>query len=176
MSSHKLDVDDAAESLERWARQIAARKVDVVDVVDYDEVLAVLTKVQEPPEPTTPAGWIVAGHAYDDAALPAPFDAIGAESNNIGASVWVHLGSGAMIAAIPTGLWRSAHEQFKFYYAPPRAAAPIPLDGWNGAQFTWDGTDSEAPSARHRDAIKFFNSVVGGSDTTYATKSGPGAQ
>lgn len=176
MSRYTFDVADAdSDVLERWARQIASGKIDAVEVVDYDEVLAVLSKVQ-PPNSTTPAGWIVAGHAYDDDTLPAPFDSVGAQSNNVGASVWIHLSSGAMVAAIPDGPWNRPNQQFKFYYAPPRAAAPIQLDGWNGAQRAWNGRESCAPDIHHKHAIEFFNSVVGGTNTTYATASGPGVQ
>ncbi|SIN50904.1 Uncharacterised protein [Mycobacteroides abscessus subsp. abscessus] len=71
-----------------------------------------------------PAGWAVLDHSYDDADLPAPFNTIGFDSNNIGASVWVYLPTGAMVAAIPTGLWKE-RAQFAFYYAAPNGLSVI---------------------------------------------------
>src|SRR5262245_22906407 len=109
MSRYQVDVEDA-DALEHWVRQISSGKVDAVDVLDDDEVVAVLSKPQAQ-DSTTPVGWIVAGHAFDDDELPAPFDSLGTNSNNVGASVWVELSSGAMIAAVPTGLWK---EQAQF--------------------------------------------------------------
>lgn len=174
MSEHQFDVADT-DAFQRWVREISTDGVNAVHVVDDDEVLAVLSKPQSPAS-TTPAGWIVAGHVHTDDQLPAPFDSIGAQSNNLGASLWVQLTTGAMIAAIPTGTWYMTGSQYKFYYAAPNACSPVLLVGWNEAQGLWDGQDADAPHARHRQAIEYFNSVVGGTNTTYAATSGPGVQ
>ncbi|CPS24961.1 Uncharacterised protein [Mycobacteroides abscessus subsp. abscessus] len=108
-----------------------------------------------------PAGWAVLDHSYDDADLPAPFNAIGFDSNNIGASVWVYLPTGAMVAAIPTGLWKE-RAQFAFYYAAPHAKTAVPLQEWSDAQREWDGTDPNHYDQRHDDAIAYFNAMAGG--------------
>lgn len=108
-----------------------------------------------------PAGWAVLSHSYDDADLPKPFNALGFDSNNIGASVWVYLSTGAMVAAIPTGLWKE-RAQFAFYYAAPDAEVAVPLQEWSDAQHEWDGTDPNHYDHRHDAAVAYFNAMAGG--------------
>ncbi|GAB4950117.1 MULTISPECIES: hypothetical protein [Mycobacterium avium complex (MAC)] len=154
MRSYEVDVYDAHE-LEQWIGQLSSGRTDQVIIRDSDAVVAVLRK----PDPDTPAGWILAGHFYDDKELPPPFDSVGCDSNNVGACVWIHLISGAMVAAIPTGRWND-QAGFAFYYAGPNGTSAIPLSGWTGDQRQWDGTDPNAFD-RHRDqAIAYFNSRV----------------
>lgn len=49
----------------------------------------------------TPTGWLVSSHSFDDDELPIPFDSVGTDSNDVGAAVWIHLTSRAMIAVEP---------------------------------------------------------------------------
>ena len=114
-----------------------------------------------------PAGWAVLSHSYDDADLPAPFNAIGTQSNNIGASVWVYLSTGAMVAAIPTGMWKE-RAQFDFFYAAPGAKAALRMTGWSNDQRQWDGSDPNHYSERHDEAIAYFIAMVGTTDATCA--------
>lgn len=158
MSRYGFDVDDAHE-LGHWVEQIASGTTNVVDIRDGEEVVAVLCKPQA--EPALPAGWVAAGHSYHDDELPAPFNAIGFKSNNIGASVWIQLTSGAMVAAMPTGLWKE-RAQFAFYFAPPNATSAILLKGWSADQEQWNGSDANDCRIRHRRAVVYFNSVIGG--------------
>lgn len=137
--------------------RIQSGKADVVEIRHGDELVAELRKPRAVP-PGPPVGWIVAGHDYGDKELPKPFDSIDFYSNNIGASVWIHVSSGAMIAAIPTGEW-SVPAQFKFYYAPPGGASAIPLEGWNADQELW--TEDCGYTTRHDEAIAYFNATVG---------------
>lgn len=116
---------------------------------------------------TSPAEWIAAGHAHDDDQLPAPFDAVRSDSNNVGASVWIHVATGAMIAAIPTGRWKEP-AQFAFYYAAPAAQTAMPLIGWTSSQLQWDGSDPNAYTRHHDMAIAYFNSRLGGYDDSEA--------
>ncbi|SKU75245.1 Uncharacterised protein [Mycobacteroides abscessus subsp. bolletii] len=107
----------------------------------------------------TPAGWAVVSHSFDDDEVPEPFKSIGLQSNNIGASVWVQLSSGAMVAALPTGLWKE-RANFAFYYAAPGAKLAIPLVGWTDQQHEWDGSDPDAYNRHHDFAIEYFNASV----------------
>lgn len=157
MSGYEFDVDDAHE-LDHWVHQITSGTTESVAIRDGEEVVAVLRKPESAPEP--PADWVVAGHSFNDDELPAPFDSIGCKSNNIGASVWVHLASGAMIAAVPTGPWKE-RAQFAFYYARPNATSAIRLKGWSNGQEMWDGSDADDYRTLHKQAIAYFNSAVG---------------
>lgn len=158
MSGYGFDLGDAHE-LGHWVEQIASGTVDVVGIRDGEEVVAMLCRPQSEPKP--PAGWIAAGHSYGDEELPEPFNAIGFKSNNIGASVWIELTSGAMVAALPTGVWKE-RAQFAFYFAPANATSAIWLKGWSADQESWDGSDPKDFRIRHRRAISYFNAVIGG--------------
>lgn len=61
MRSYEVDVYDAHE-LEQWIGELSSGRTDQVIIRDSDAVVAVLRK----PDPDTPAGWILAGHFYDD--------------------------------------------------------------------------------------------------------------
>lgn len=154
MSSYEVDVYDAHE-LEQWIGQLSRGATDEVTIRDGDAVVAVLRK----PDLDTPAGWIVAGHVYGHKELPPPFDSIGLDSNNVGASVWIHLVSGSMIAAIPTGPWDD-QARFAFYYAGPNATSAIPLRDWTADQRQWDGTAADTCDRRRAQAIAYFNSAM----------------
>lgn len=106
----------------------------------------------------TPAGWLVASHSFDDDELPIPFDSVRTDSNNVGAAVWIHLASGAMIAAIPPGPWRRPG-RFAFYYTGPLGVSVIPLKEWTDAQQRWDGTEPNTIPFREA-AIDFFNRTL----------------
>ncbi|ETA92395.1 hypothetical protein O982_23780 [Mycobacterium avium 10-5581] len=151
MSSCEVDVYDAHE-LDQWIGQLSSGATDEVTICDGDAAVAVLRK----PDLDTPAGWIVAGHSYGDKELPAPFDSIGWDSNNVGGSVWIHLVSGSMVAAVPTGRWDD-QARFAFYYAGPHATSAIPLSDWTADQWQWDGTDAAACDRRRAQAIAYFN-------------------
>lgn len=105
-----------------------------------------------------PAGWIAAGHSFRDDELPAPFDALNFSSNNIGASVWVHIASGAMIAAVPTGRWKD-RAGFAFYYASPSGTSPISLEGWTSEQELWCGSTPDH-QAHHDRAVEYFTAMI----------------
>lgn len=107
----------------------------------------------------TPDGWIVAGHTYNDSELPAPFDSIGHKSSNIGASVWIHVASGAMVAALPTGRWDEP-AQFAFYFAWRNATSAFRMKGWCDDQAPWSGSHSDDYSPYHERAIAYFNSTI----------------
>lgn len=155
MSENKFDYRDSGE-LEHWVRQVYSGSAPVVEIVDDDIVVA---EIRAPRTALpTPSGWLAAGHTYNDDELPAPFNILGFNSRNIGASVWIHLASGAKIAAVPTGPW-DARAQFSFYYADRDAQTPILLEGWTSPQQQWDGSQNEY-GARHRDAIGFFNAAL----------------
>lgn len=99
-------------------------------------------------------------HFFDDADLPEPFSALGLVSNNIGASVWVYLSTGAMVAAIPTGLWKE-RAQFDFFYAAPSAKIALRMREWSDDQEQWDGSDPNHYGERHDAAIAYFNAMAG---------------
>lgn len=108
-----------------------------------------------------PAGWAVLDHDYGDADLPEPFNSIGFHSNNIGASVWVYLSTGAMVAAVPTGLWKE-RGQFDFFYAAPGAKVALRMRDWSDEQNRWDGSDPNHYDQHHDAAIAYFNAKVRG--------------
>lgn len=116
--------------------------------------------------PTAVASWIVAGYHYHDDELPPPFNSVETKSDNIGAIVWIHFSSGAMVAAIPTGRWKD-RALFAFYYAGPNAAIPIPLQAWTSAQTYWDGSNSGDFVAHHRAAVEYFNSAMNQTSTPH---------
>lgn len=157
MNTSAFDYRNNSE-LEHWVRQVYAGTTDVVAIRDADTVVAEIRA----PRTTlpTPPGWLAAGHTYNDDELPAPFDTLRFNSRNIGASVWIHLASGAKIAAVPTGPW-DEKAGFAFYYADRDAQVPLPLPGWTNAQREWDGSESQYTSC-HREAIGFFNSALSG--------------
>jgi len=108
-----------------------------------------------------PAGWAVLDHSCDDRDLPAPFSALGVKSNNVGASVWVYLSTGAMVAAIPTGPWKEP-AQFDFFYSAPGAAAALRMAQWCRRQEQWDGSSITHCNRLHEAAVAYFNAAVGG--------------
>lgn len=150
---HQVDLYDAHQ-LPQWVDQLRSGQAESVSIVDDDVVVAVLR--QPPTEPTTPPGWIVAGHSFDDKEVPPPFNLVDFDSNNIGASIWIHMSSGAMIAALPNGKWNQHGAQFRFFYAAPNATTAIPLADWSGDQEPWDRGD-RGPLFRHAQAITYFN-------------------
>lgn len=116
---------------------------------------------QEINEQAPPSGWAVVDLYFDDHELPEPFKSLGFETNNVGASVWVYLTTGAMVAAIPTGGWNK-EARFAFYYAAPNSAVALPLEQWTEAQKHWDGSDPNHFTPLHDSAIEYFNAVAGG--------------
>ncbi|WP_255802057.1 hypothetical protein [Mycobacteroides abscessus] len=111
-------------------------------------------------EVAPPRGWAVLEHYFNDDELPEPFKSLGFDTNNVGASVWVYLTTGAMVAAIPTGGWRQ-RARFAFYYAAPNSTVAFPLEQWTEAQKYWDGSDSDQYRPLHDAAIEYFNRVAG---------------
>ena len=85
-ADHQVDLYDAHQ-LPQWVDQLRSGQAESVSIVDDDVVVAVLR--QPPTEPTTPPGWIVASHAFDDSDVPPPFNLEVSKSNNVGASVWI---------------------------------------------------------------------------------------
>ncbi|MBN7329473.1 Uncharacterised protein [Mycobacteroides abscessus subsp. abscessus] len=108
-----------------------------------------------------PAGWAVLDHSCDDRDLPAPFSGLGLKSNNVGASVWVYLSTGAMVAAIPTGPWKES-AQFDFFYAAPGASVALRMAQWCRRQEQWDGSSVVHCNRLHEAAVAYFNEAVGG--------------
>lgn len=152
-ADHLVDLYDAHQ-LPQWVDQLRSGQAESVSIVDDDVVVAVLR--QPPTEPTTPPGWIVASHAFDDSDVPPPFNREVSKSNNVGASVWIHVQSGAMIAALPSGTWDQTAAKFRFFYATPNASTAIPLTGWSEDQESWDNED-RGFLFRHAQAITYFN-------------------
>lgn len=150
-NAHQVELYDAHQ-LPEWVDQLRSGQTESVSIVDDDVVVAVLHR--PPTEPTTPEGWIVAGHNLDDEDVPPPFDHRVRPSNNIGASLWIHIASGAMIAALPSGNW-SEYARFSFFYAAPNATAAVPMTSWTKDQECWN---SERPyELFHTAAIAYFN-------------------
>lgn len=106
-----------------------------------------------------PAGWVVASHDFQDKGLPAPFDQIKVSSRNLGASVWIHIASGAMIAAVPTGPWNE-RAKYAFYYAAPSGVTAIELKGWSVDQPEWDTSSVNVCITCHDQAKEYFNSKL----------------
>lgn len=106
-----------------------------------------------------PAGWVVASHDYQDSDFPAPFDQIQVNSRNLGASVWIHITSGAMIAAVPTGAWNE-HANYAFYYAAPNGTRAIALKDWTSDQPAWDASSVNVCISCHDQAKEYFNSKL----------------
>lgn len=152
-NTQQVDLYDAHQ-LPEWVDQLRSGPTESVSIADGGVVVAVLR--QPPTEPTTPPGWIVASHAFDDSDVPPPFNLVVIDSNNIGTSVWIHLQSGAMIAALPTGKWDQKNAQFRFFYAAPNATTAIPLIDWSADQEPWD-TEGRGFLIRHAEAITYFN-------------------
>lgn len=108
-----------------------------------------------------PAGWAVMYYRGNDDALPEPFKALGFASNNLGAAVWLNLGTGAMVAAIPTGTW-SQPAKFAFYHAAPGAAQALPLAAWTDEQEPWDGSTPNQCDQLYDKAVAYFDVTVTG--------------
>ncbi|MEN4464839.1 hypothetical protein VXE65_22745 [Mycolicibacterium conceptionense] len=106
-----------------------------------------------------PSGWTVMHHRCNDYDLPEQFRALGFHSNNIGAEVWLNLATGAMVAAIPTGLWKE-RARFAFYYTAPGATHAIPLAAWTKEQDEWDGSSVIQCDELHQSAVQYFNKLV----------------
>ncbi|WP_267326137.1 hypothetical protein [Mycolicibacterium mucogenicum] len=151
-NTRQVDLYDAHQ-LPQWVDQLRSGQTESVSIVDDDVVVAVLR--QPPTEPTTPPGWIVAGNSFDDKKVPPPFKIVGSDSNNLGAMLWIHLQSGAMIAALPSGKWNEPHAQFRFFYAASVAAVAIELIAWSANQERWG--DAGEVDARRAEAIAYFN-------------------
>ncbi|SIM07008.1 Uncharacterised protein [Mycobacteroides abscessus subsp. abscessus] len=117
----------------------------------------VMVNTNEP----VPAGWAVLDHSCNDRDLPAPFDALDLKSNNVGASVWVYLSTGAMVAAIPTGPWKE-QAQFDFFYAAPGAAVALRMAEWSKRQEQWDGSSVVHCNRLHEAAVTYFNAAISG--------------
>ncbi|MDQ1247901.1 MAG: hypothetical protein QG597_2273 [Actinomycetota bacterium] len=107
---------------------------------------------------STPTGWIVAGHHYDDREVPEPFRQLQPSTNNVGASMWIHLTSGARIAALPTGPWHGGY--YAFYYTAPHSDTPVLLKEWTASQRRWDGDETQYFTC-FEEACDYFNSAVG---------------
>ncbi|MEN4464437.1 hypothetical protein LT337_32360 (plasmid) [Mycolicibacterium fortuitum] len=105
-----------------------------------------------------PRGWAVLDHHYNDRDLPEPFRSLGFDSNNLGASVWLNLGTGAMVGAIPTGLWKQ-RAKYAFYHVAPNAGQAIPMPAWTYEQPQWDGSNVNECVRLHDAAIEYFNKL-----------------
>ncbi len=105
--------------------------------------------------------WVLAAKAFKDDELPSPFDSVAPASNNLGVLLWVHLPSGAMIAAVPTGPWNQ-RGWFHLYYAAPRASRPLSLQLWSGdLEAQWDGTDPRQARAAQDAVMAFVDTQLG---------------
>lgn len=157
MSKYEIDIRDVPD-LRAWIQHINTGATDAITIVDDNKTP--LAEFRHPRSTfPTPAGWLVAGHSFNDAAIPAPFDSLAVQSNNIGASVWIHVASGAMIAAVPTATWDQPG-QFAFYYAASTNGSPFELQAWTVEQRSWDTDSAAGYSRQHRLAIEYFNATM----------------
>ncbi|MBN9636433.1 MAG: hypothetical protein J0H22_14795 [Actinobacteria bacterium] len=76
-------------------------------------------------------------------------------------AVWLNLGTGAMVAAIPTGTWRQP-AKFAFYHAAPGAAQALPLAAWTDEQEQWDGSTVNQCDDLYAKAVAYFDATVTG--------------
>ena len=108
----------------------------------------------------TSLDWALAGTGFRDKELPSPFDVLAPESNNFGAVIWVHLASGAMIAAVPTAEWKESGS-FQFHYAAPNADKSLPMQMWCDESMFWDGSAPQHAFAAQNAVVEFMNLRLG---------------
>lgn len=100
--------------------------------------------------------WLQAAESTPSSKLPGPFLGQIVDDGGIGACLWVHAASGAMIAAIPTGRWDEPGAHFAFYYTHPAMSESIHLDGWTYALLPWENNGSSGYTDRRADVVALF--------------------
>lgn len=113
--------------------------------------------------------WFQAASALPTGSLPTPFADHAADDGDIGACLWVHAASGAMIAAIPTGRWDRPGARFALYYSHPALPSAVHLDDWTRSLSPWEHHDPNGYKQCRAEVIELLRGRISG-DTTEGTR------
>lgn len=100
--------------------------------------------------------WFEAATSVPSHELPSPLAQHAADDGGVGACLWIHATSGAMIAAIPTGRWDTPGARFAFYYSHPGLPHALHLDGWTYALSAWHNRGADGYDERRNDVLELF--------------------
>ncbi|MCX2966220.1 type II toxin-antitoxin system Phd/YefM family antitoxin [Gordonia aquimaris] len=100
--------------------------------------------------------WFEAARSVPSHQLPSPLDQHAVDDGGVGACLWIHATSGAMIAAIPTGRWDTPGAHFAFYYSHPGLPRALHLDGWTYALAAWHNRSAAGYDERRKEVLELF--------------------
>lgn len=158
-----LSITEVRSNLAEIVRRLANDKKPVGITVN-GRTQAVLSPLHEAGNGGGTGEWFQAARSLPTKSLPAPFAEYVRDDNGIGACLWIHASSGAMITAIPQGRWDTPGAMFAFYYSHPALPSAVHLDGWTYSLLSWENHSSNGYEQRRADVISLFHNRIAGDD------------